>query len=211
MKSALYLAGGCSTLTPKPTKIVRSFSIFFSLQFFEFVCVFRFFSVADCYMIASTVSSKMLRSIAVVEGFHFEETLTGFKWIANRADALRKQGETVLFGFEEAIGFMCGDFVLDKDGVSACLIGAEMIAWLDSIGLTIQQQLNQLFEKYGYHITNNSYFLCYETPVIERMFERLRNYNGPNTVIFLIVYLKMFRMIMLIFCCSIQEVVEDFV
>ena len=98
-------------------------------------------------MIASTVSSKMLRAIARMEKFHFEETLTGFKWIANRADALRKEGKSVLFGFEEAIGFMCGDFVLDKDGVSACLIAAEVIAWLDKQGLTVQQQLENLFKK----------------------------------------------------------------
>lgn len=98
-------------------------------------------------MIASTVSSKVLRSIANAEGFNFDETLTGFKWIANRADALRKSGKTVLFGFEEAIGFMCGNFVLDKDGVSACLIAAEMIAWLNNQGLTIQQQLDTLAKK----------------------------------------------------------------
>ena len=98
-------------------------------------------------MIASTVSSKVLRSIANVEGFNFEETLTGFKWIANRTDVLRKSGKTVLFGFEEAIGFMCGDFVLDKDGISACLIAAEMIVWLNKQGLTIQQQLDNLAKK----------------------------------------------------------------
>ncbi|GAV02903.1 hypothetical protein RvY_13408 [Ramazzottius varieornatus] len=135
----------------------------------------------NCYVIASTVSSKVLRSIANAEGFHFEETLTGFKWIANRADVLRKSGKTVLFGFEEAIGFMCGDFVLDKDGVSACLIAAEMIAWLNNQGSTIQQQLDTLAKKYGYHVSNNSYFLCHHPPTMNAMFQRLRNYEGSGT------------------------------
>lgn len=53
------------------------------------------------------------------EGFNFIETLTGFKWMGNRADELIKQNKRVLFAFEEAIGYMCGSHVLDKDGIAA--------------------------------------------------------------------------------------------
>ena len=55
-------------------------------------------------MVNSTVSTKMLEKIAKVENFRFEETLTGFKWIGNKAIDLRKEGYTVPFAFEEAIG-----------------------------------------------------------------------------------------------------------
>lgn len=55
-------------------------------------------------MIASTVSSKILRAIAKKEGFNFEETLTGFKWIANKAYDVMQEGAQVIFAFEEAIG-----------------------------------------------------------------------------------------------------------
>ena len=48
------------------------------------------------------------------EGFHYEETLTGFKWLGNRALELQQQGFHVLFAFEEAIGFMLGTAVRDK-------------------------------------------------------------------------------------------------
>lgn len=48
------------------------------------------------------------------EGFHYEETLTGFKWLGNRALELQQQGYHVLFAFEEAIGFMLGTAVRDK-------------------------------------------------------------------------------------------------
>ena len=68
----------------------------------------------QCYMLASTVSSKMIGAMARANGFHFEETLTGFKWMGNRAAALQAEGKTVLFSFEEAIGFCLGDTVLDK-------------------------------------------------------------------------------------------------
>ncbi|NXS95614.1 PGM2 protein, partial [Jacana jacana] len=61
-------------------------------------------ALKDVYMLSSTVSSKILRAIALKEGFHFEETLTGFKWMGNRARQLMDQGKAVLFAFEEAIG-----------------------------------------------------------------------------------------------------------
>ena len=55
-------------------------------------------------MIASTVSSKILQSMADIEGFNFVETLTGFKWMANKAVELKNLGKTVLLTYEEAIG-----------------------------------------------------------------------------------------------------------
>lgn len=57
-------------------------------------------------MVASTVSSKILRAIAQKEGFNFEETLTGFKWIANKIDEVMQSDPEVqnIFAFEEAIG-----------------------------------------------------------------------------------------------------------
>lgn len=51
-------------------------------------------------MIASTVSSKFLQTMAQREGFLFEETLTGFKWMANRGLQLQKEGYKILFAFE---------------------------------------------------------------------------------------------------------------
>jgi len=73
----------------------------------------------NCFMISSTVSSFILKSMAAKEGFQFVDTLTGFKWMGNKADELLKTGKEVLFAFEEAIGFMVSPAVLDKDGISA--------------------------------------------------------------------------------------------
>lgn len=134
----------------------------------------------QCYMIASTVSSKILRAIAKKEGFHFEETLTGFKWMGNKADELLLQGKTVLFAFEEAIGYMNGSEVLDKDGVSAAMRVAECASYLQTQGKTLIQQLEHIYETYGYHVSNNSYFICSDQNIINAMFDRIRNFNGPN-------------------------------
>lgn len=138
-------------------------------------------SIKDVYMLSSTVSSKILRAIAVKEGFHFEETLTGFKWMGNRARELMDQGKTVLFAFEEAIGYMCSPAVLDKDGVSAAAIAGEFVSYLASKNITLSHQLRSIHEEYGYHISKNSYFICYNQDTIKQMFERLRNYDGENS------------------------------
>ncbi|XP_056412490.1 phosphopentomutase isoform X2 [Hyla sarda] len=137
-------------------------------------------AVKNVYMLASTVSSKILRAIAVQEGFHFEETLTGFKWMGNRAKELIDQGKTVLFAFEEAIGYMCCPLVLDKDGVSAAVIAAEMASYLATKNLTLTQQLDAIFNKYGYHISRNSYFLCYDQTTIRNLFDNLRNFDEDS-------------------------------
>jgi len=137
---------------------------------------------SQLHMMASTVSSKFLKTMADAEGFNFTETLTGFKWMGNEAVELQAQGKHVLFAYEEAIGFMCGTAVLDKDGISAGIRAAEMAAFLSSNGMSLRDKLDELFSKYGYHINCNSYFLCNEQPVIKKLFERLRTFSGqPNT------------------------------
>lgn len=126
-------------------------------------------------MLASTVSSKMLRRMAEVEGFLFDETLTGFKWIGNRAiDLQRNEGIYVAFAYEEAIGFTIGDIVYDKDGVSTAAFFAEFAVRLDEEGSTAMQYLEGLYRKYGYFITDNSYFYCYDQDVIRNIFDRIR-------------------------------------
>ena len=76
-----------------------------------------------------------------------QETLTGFKWMGNRAHELLQQGHEVLFAFEEAIGYMCGCRVLDKDGISAAAVMAEFAGWLAGQGKNFRQQLDELYAR----------------------------------------------------------------
>nr|UEK51467.1 Pgm-2a-like protein [Parasacculina yatsui] len=138
-----------------------------------------------CHLIASTVSSKLLRAMAGASNsqhLRFHETLTGFKWMANLADRLERGGETVLFAFEEAIGFMCGTHVLDKDGISAAVCVAQMARELYMVeGVTLLDRLHQLYEQYGHHLSNNSYYICYQPAVVTSIFERIRHWReGPT-------------------------------
>lgn len=137
--------------------------------------------MGNCYMLASTVSSKILRAMAKKEGFEFEETLTGFKWMGNRAVELMADGKEVLFAFEEAIGFMFSPVVLDKDGVSAAVHLATMAGYLKAKkGMTLYEKLQDIYKEYGYHCSVVSYFLCYNPVLIEEIFERIRNFNGES-------------------------------
>lgn len=96
----------------------------------------------------------------------------------NKADELIREGKTILFAFEEAIGFMFSSAVLDKDGVSAACHLATLGAHLRANNKTFISLLLELYGKYGYHFTSNSYFLCYEPPVVNKIFERIRNFEN---------------------------------
>ncbi|GBG25996.1 Phosphoglucomutase-2 [Hondaea fermentalgiana] len=124
-------------------------------------------------MVASTVSSKMLKAVGDAEGFRFDECLTGFKWIGNRSLELRDEGYDVIFGFEEAIGFCIGDMVPDKDGISAMSVFTEMAAQLKKEGKTCAEHLVSLQEKYGYFLTNNGYVLSRDVKANKRVFAAL--------------------------------------
>jgi len=100
-------------------------------------------------VIASIVSSPVLGRIAASLGVHYEETLTGFKWIANRAIELEKEGFEFVFGFEEALGYCVGDVVRDKDGISAALLAAEMVAVLRERGRSLLEELEVIARRWG--------------------------------------------------------------
>jgi phosphoglucomutase/phosphopentomutase len=68
--------------------------------------------------------------------------------MGNKSDYLISRGNDVLFAYEEAIGYMFGDTVLDKDGISAAAIMAEFAGWLCSQGKTFHQQLEELYLRY---------------------------------------------------------------
>ncbi|KAL1683484.1 hypothetical protein EV122DRAFT_201446 [Schizophyllum commune] len=133
-------------------------------------------------MVASTVSSKMVAAMAAKEGFRFTETLTGFKFIGNAALDLAKQGYEVPFGYEEAIGYMFGE-TRDKDGVAATISFVDLVLSLYRQGKTVKGYLDELYERYGYFETRNSYFICGDPKVITKIFSGLRNTNSDKDVL----------------------------
>lgn len=106
----------------------------------------------EIYMLYSTVSSHILKAIAQKEGFSCEDTLTGFKWMGNRAHDLMKENKRVIFCFEEAIGFMCGTSVLDKDGVSAEAVISELAVYLREVEQkSLVEKLDWIYDKLEFY------------------------------------------------------------
>ena len=98
------------------------------------------------------VTTEMARKVAEVNGLQCCDTFTGFKFLAEKKDKLENSGEgKVIFSYEESYGYMLGDYVRDKDAVSASVELSEMAAWYASQGMTLYDALQALFEKYGYY------------------------------------------------------------
>lgn len=100
--------------------------------------------------IASLVSTKLANKIAEQNGLKFYETFTGFKFIAEKANRLRENGENYIFSFEESHGYMIGSHCRDKDAVCASMLIGEMAAYWHNRGLTLYDALLAIFEKYGH-------------------------------------------------------------
>ena len=98
------------------------------------------------------VTTEMARKVAQVNGLDCYDTFTGFKFLAEKKDQLEESGQgKVIFAYEESYGYMFGDYVRDKDAVTAALMLTEMAAWYAGQGMTLADALDALFEKYGYY------------------------------------------------------------
>ena len=134
-------------------------------------------------VLASIVSSPMLGVIARKLGVHYEETLTGFKWIANRAMELEPKGERFVFGYEEALGYTVGDVVRDKDGISAAVLFAELAAVLASEGTTVLEYLEAIHREHGLFVSSQVNVTkkgSSGAAEIRALMDRLRGANVPK-------------------------------
>ena len=96
------------------------------------------------------VTTEMARAVAEGHGVKCFDTFTGFKFIAEKKNALESTGEgKVVFSYEESYGYMLGDYVRDKDAVTASLLLTEMAAHYYAKGMTVLDALQALYEKHG--------------------------------------------------------------
>ncbi|MFJ5529754.1 phospho-sugar mutase [Streptomyces sp. NPDC093261] len=115
----------------------------------------------------SIVSSSLLGRIAGKAGLPYEETLTGFKWIA-RVDGLR-------YGYEEALGYCVDpDGVRDKDGITAALLITELASGLKAEGRTLLDLLDDIAVEHGLHATDQLSVRVEDLSVIANAMRRLR-------------------------------------
>lgn len=124
-------------------------------------------------MVSSLVSSRSLGWMAEAEGFRFEQAETGFKNLSAKARELESEGYTVLLTYEEAIGYMVGTNVWDKDGLSALLAAYHMVIEMYGKGSTLTDRLDELQDKYGYQVQYNSYYYAQSQQQLKSAFYHL--------------------------------------
>lgn len=113
----------------------------------------------DGYVFTTNVSSTLPIAIAEKYGMQVEITLTGFKFIGEKAREMESGKGTYVFGFEESYGCLVSDFVRDKDSIQAILMLCETAAYYREKGMDLVEALQAIYEEYGYYkegITNIS-------------------------------------------------------
>jgi phosphomannomutase len=113
--------------------------------------VLRHTSGADRLVVTTLVSSSLLGRMADEHGIHFKETYTGFKWIGRTV--LDHPELRFVFGYEQALGYLVCRQPMDKDGISAAVLMAEVAALAAAEGVSLQERLDELAAKYGRHVT----------------------------------------------------------
>ena len=103
-------------------------------------------------MLKTIVTTEMARKVAEAHCVTCYDTFTGFKFMAEKKNQLEAAGEgKVVFSYEESYGYMLGDYVRDKDAVTASLLMTEMAAWYATQSMTLYDALDVLYQKYGWY------------------------------------------------------------
>ena len=136
------------------------------------------------YFLKTIVTTEMARKVAESNDVTCCDTFTGFKFMAEKKNALEAAGEGhVIMSYEESYGYMLGDYVRDKDAVTASLLITEMAAWYAAKGMTLYDALQALYKKYGWYGEKTHNLVMPGLDGLEKMaalMERLRTAPPAN-------------------------------
>lgn len=111
----------------------------------------KFRKYKNAVLFNTIVTSSLGEVIAKNYGIDVVSTLTGFKFIGEQAHLLEGTDKQFFFGYEESYGYVVKDFVRDKDSLQALLLCSEVACYYKSIGKSLIDVLNDLYNKYGYY------------------------------------------------------------
>ncbi len=109
--------------------------------------------VAERLLVTTVVSSRLTGSMADAAGAHFEQTLTGFKWLS--LPGIDNPDWHQVIAYEEALGYALGAYTRDKDGITAALVAADAACSLATADRTVWDVLDEIAERHGAHVTHN--------------------------------------------------------
>ncbi len=136
--------------------------------------------------VSTIVSSNLAKAIAKEYNLDFREVLTGFKNIGEqiKIEEQKENGKKYVFGFEESYGCLIGDYARDKDGISAVMSLCEAACYYMSKGITLWDQMINIYEKYGYYREGQVSIVLEGSEgaeKINKMMENMRN-NLPKNI-----------------------------
>ena len=135
------------------------------------------------YFLKTIVTTEMARKVAESNGVTSCDTFTGFKFMAEKKNALEDAGEGhVIMSYEESYGYMLGDYVRDKDAVTASLIITEMAAWYAAQGMTLYDALQALYQKYGWYGEKTHNLVMPGLDGLEKMAALMKNLRAQPPV-----------------------------
>ncbi len=106
----------------------------------------------DGYVVKTIVTTNIIAAMCRAYGVEMKEVLTGFKFIGEKIKESEETGiGTYLFGFEESYGYLKGTYARDKDAVVAVMLIAEMALYYQEKGSSIFEQMDRIYQKYGYY------------------------------------------------------------
>ena len=139
----------------------------------------------DGFVVKTIVTTNVTKDICDFYGVEMKDVLTGFKFIGEKIKESEETGKgTYLFGFEESYGSLAGTYARDKDAVAASMLIAEMALYYREMGLSLYDQLQNIYKKYGYY---NEFVKSVTLEGIEgiekikNIMTKIRN-NPPSTI-----------------------------
>ena len=136
-------------------------------------------------LITTIVSTDLAKAIAKEYNLKLFEVLTGFKYIGEKIKEFEKeQSYSYEFGFEESYGCLVGTHARDKDGIAAVMLLCEAAAYYRAKGMTLCDQMKEIYEKYGYYLEDTKSITLEGADGAKKMQEILQNLrNLPLTQI----------------------------
>ncbi len=142
---------------------------------------------ANGKVITTIVSTPMIDVVAPARNLGVMKTLTGFKYIGEkiRQFETKELDGTYILGFEESYGYLIGTHARDKDAIVSSMVIAEMAAYYDSIGSSVYNELQKLYEEFGFYLEGIKSVTLTGKDGIEKMqslMDDLRNNNSAELI-----------------------------
>ncbi|SCM23025.1 phosphoglucomutase, putative [Plasmodium chabaudi adami] len=125
--------------------------------------------------LCTIVCSRMLKMLCQKHGYKYDETLTGFKWLINKAIEYNDNKHNTLYCYEEALGHALSKHIRDKCGISALAYWVEIAIHLYENNSTFHQCLEDIRKEIGYFVSNNGYYTILDSNDVANIFNEFRS------------------------------------